>query len=129
MLLTISGFSQTSYPKVIIEDSDTLVMVTIPQLQKINLGINELQALRTENTILQGQLECSDSLIITMRNSIIVRDSLVTLQKLKYDESQKMCESLEKSLSLQKKKHMGTAIGVGAGCTLLGIIIGVLIKK
>lgn len=73
-------------------------------------------------------LVASDSLGFYWKNISIKKDTMLLFEQKKLMEANKLNESLQESLKLQKKKSRKTIIGVGVGGTLVGIILGVLLK-
>ena len=123
-----SSFSQTSYPKRILWENDTVLAITKPQLVKINRSLNDYIHLRKTNELLQMDLRVSDSLIYYWKKVAVTNDTLYLLESKKFDEAQKVNGSLQQSLREQKKKSRIINIGVGVGGTLLGILLGVLLR-
>lgn len=73
-------------------------------------------------------LVASDSLGFYWKNISIKKDTMLLFEQKKLMEANRLNESLQESLKLQKKKSRKTIIGVGVGGTLVGIILGVLLK-
>lgn len=73
-------------------------------------------------------LSASDSLISYWRQISIKKDTVIFFNAAKFEEQTKYNESLRKSLALEKRKKRKAIIGVGVGGTLIGIILGVMLK-
>lgn len=73
-------------------------------------------------------LVVSDSLCFYWKNMYLKKDTILRFETIKFEESHKYTRSLEESLKLEKKKKRKAIIGVGVGGTLIGIILGVLLK-
>lgn len=73
-------------------------------------------------------LVVSDSLCFYWKNMSFKKDTLLRLELVKFEEATKYSTSLQQSLALEKKKKRKAIIGVGVGGTLIGIILGVLLK-
>lgn len=73
-------------------------------------------------------LVASDSLGFYWKNISVKKDTMLLFEQKKLMEANRLNESLQESLKLQKKKSRKTIIGVGVGGTLVGIILGVLLK-
>lgn len=69
-----------------------------------------------------------DSLILYWRRVASANDELYTLEAKKFEEAQKETASLRQTFKEQERKRRITDIGVGVGGTLLGILLGVLLK-
>ena len=124
--ITISGFSQTSYPAKILFQNDTLVAITHPQLIKINRALNDYVHLKKAYELTQMDLAVSDSMLNYYKKSTESYKQVIDLQEQKFDlQGSYFKETLER----QKKKSRKTSIGVGVGGTLLGAVLGVLLSK
>lgn len=73
-------------------------------------------------------LVASDSLGFYWKNISVKKGTMLLFEQKKLMEANRLNESLQESLKLQKKKSRKTIIGVGVGGTLVGIILGVLLK-
>lgn len=129
--MTTYGFSQTTYPKRILYNGDTLLAITYEQTVKINRSLNKLLSLeevfpelKKEISVLEGIQEISAQQIETQRQIISKKD----LQLQQYDEymekSKQYTESLQATLKKDRARTIKTAIGVGVGGTLIGILFG-----
>lgn len=56
------------------------------------------------------------------------KDDIILFVEKKYEESVMFSETLKQSLEAEKKKSRRLAIGVGVGGTLVGILLGVLLR-
>ena len=124
-----SSFSQTSYPKRIIFERDTVIAITKPQLIKINRSLNAYNHLRLTNENLQMTLRVSDSISHYWKQTAIATDTLYRLEVQKFTHLTKVNELLQVEVENEKKKSRKIGIGVGVGGTLLGILLGVLLAK
>ena len=129
--MTTYGFSQTTYPKRILYNGDTLLAITYEQTVKINRSLNKLLSLeevfpelKKEISVLEDIQEISAQQIETQRQIISKKD----LQLQQYDEymekSRQYTESLQATLKKDRARTIKTAIGVGVGGTLIGILFG-----
>jgi len=129
--MTTYGFSQTTYPKRILYNGDTLLAITYEQTIKINRSLNKLLSLeevfpelKKEISVLEDIQEISAQQIETQRQIISKKD----LQLQQYDEymekSKQYTESLQATLKKDRARTIKTAIGVGVGGALIGILFG-----
>ncbi len=129
--MTTYGFSQTTYPKRILYNGDTLLAITYEQTVKINRSLNKLLSLeevfpelKKEISVLEDIQEISAQQIETQRQIISKKD----LQLQQYDEymekSRQYTESLQATLKKDRARTIKTAIGVGVGGALIGILFG-----
>lgn len=124
-----SGFSQSTYPKKILYENDTVLAITRPQLVTITRSLNGYIHLKKAHKLLQVDLLASDSLVFYWKSVSLAKDTVIRLEQLKYDETVKFNESLKTDLRNEKKKCRKRNFGVGIGGTLLGILLGVICFK
>jgi hypothetical protein len=123
--ITISSFSQTSYPKKILFQNDTVVAITQAQLIQVNRSLNDYVHLKEAYALTQMDLAVSDSMLNYYKQSVVSQQGIISLQDEKFN---KQTTFYEESLRREKKKSRKKSIGVGVGGTLLGIVLGVLLK-
>ena len=124
--ITISGFSQTSYPAKILFQNDTVVAITNAQLVKVNRALNDYVHLKEAYRLTQVDLAVSDSMLNYYKKSVLSQQGIINLQEQKFNTQTAF---YEESLKCEKKKSRMKSIGVGVGGTLLGIVLGVLLSK
>lgn len=124
--ITISGFSQTSYPAKILFQNDTVVAITNAQLVKVNRALNDYIHLKEAYRLTQVNLAVSDSMLNYYKKSVLSQQGIINLQEQKFNTQTAF---YEESLKREKKKSRMKSIGVGVGGTLLGIVLGVLLSK
>lgn len=124
--ITISGFSQTSYPAKILFQNDTVVAITNAQLVKVNRALNDYIHLKEAYRLTQVDLAVSDSTLNYYKKSVLSQQGIINLQEQKFNTQTAF---YEESLKREKKKSRMKSIGVGVGGTLLGIVLGVLLSK
>ncbi len=124
--ITISGFSQTSYPAKILFQNDTVVAITNAQLVKVNRALNDYIHLKEAYRLTQMDLAVSDSMLNYYKKSVLSQQGIINLQEQKFNTQTTF---YEESLKREKKKSRMKSIGVGVGGTLLGIVLGVLLSK
>lgn len=127
--MQISAFSQSSYPKRILWGNDTVLAINKEQLISINRALNNYNHLQKIHKNLQVELLIMDSMVVSLRNinSMEVKKSLLTEEK--YLKQVKISEELHKALLREKKQKIKKSICVGAGGTLIGVVIGMLLIK
>ena len=127
--MQISAFSQSSYPKRILLGNDTVLAINKEQLISINRALNNYNHLQKIHKNLQVELLIMDSMVVSLRNinSMEVKKSLLTEEK--YLKQVKISEELHKALLRERKQKIKKSICVGAGGTLIGVVIGMLLIK
>lgn len=127
--MQISAFSQSSYPKRILWGNDTVLAINKEQLISINRALNNYNHLQKIHKNLQVELLVMDSMVVSLRNinSMEVKRNLLTEEK--YLKQVKISEELHKALLREKKQKIKKSICVGAGGTLIGVVIGMLLIK
>lgn len=127
--MQISAFSQSSYPKRILWGNDTVLAINKEQLISINRALNNYNHLQKVHKNLQVELLIMDSMVVSLRNinSMEVKKSLLTEEK--YLKQVKISEELHKALLRERKQKIKKSICVGAGGTLIGVAIGMLLIK
>lgn len=127
--MQISAFSQSSYPKRILLGNDTVLAINKEQLISINRALNSYNHLQKLHKNLQVELLVMDSMVVSLRNinSMEAKRSLLTEEK--YLKQVKISEELHKALLREKKQKIKKSICVGAGGTLIGVVIGMLLIK
>jgi len=119
------SFSQTTYPRKIVINNDTLIVISPEQLYNVNMLIINYQ-------------ECQDLLKIEKKESfdkqniINIQDSaLITAQKLVSNKDQENVILLDQKKFLEKKikrQQIKTKVGIPLG-VIFGFGIGLLIFK
>jgi predicted metal-binding transcription factor (methanogenesis marker protein 9) len=109
-------------------DTDTVVAITPQQLIEINLSRNDYMQLKELHTQLQKYVVASDSTIYYWERVAATKDTEIQLERQKFEEAEKINKSITEAFESQKKKSKRTVIGVGVGGTLVGILLGVLLK-
>ena len=125
--MSLSAFSQEDYPKKTVIGSDTLVLITLPQLTKINQVYLRLdyqhdisRSLSQENNLLKGIVDNNSKILDNCMNSSAVKDSLMSEMELQYDELSKSNKSLERKLKIAKLSgNSKLFIGGGVGAYLM----------
>lgn len=127
--MQISAFSQSSYPKRILWGNDTVLAINKEQLISINRALNNYNHLQKLHKNLQVELLVMDSMVVSLRNinSMEAKRNLLTEEK--YLKQVKISEELHKALLREKKQKIKKSICVGAGGTLIGVVIGMLLIK
>ena len=127
--IQISAFSQTFYPKKILWGNDTVLAITRGQLVSINRTLNNYKHLKRINQKLQDEIGVLDSTVVSLQKINTLEHKSLILTEKKFQEQVSLSKELTECLAIEKKKKLKTSICVGAGGTLLGAIIGVLLIK
>lgn len=127
--IQISAFSQTFYPKKILWGNDTVLAITRGQLVSINRTLNNYKHLKRINQKLQDEIGVLDSTVVSLQKINTLEHKSLILTEKKFQEQVSLSKELTECLATEKKKKLKTSICVGAGGTLLGAIIGVLLIK
>jgi len=100
----LSGFSQQSYPKKIIIDGDTCVIISIGQARKINGIIVTKYEYQELSDTLFSQNNNYRSLVIVKEDQIINLGDQIDLQQAIIDDHEKISENLQLQLIRKEKK-------------------------
>lgn len=123
-----SSFCQNTYPrKMILNQTDTVVVITPVQLVKINRGLNKVRMLETLNENYLARLVVSDSLNKVLTGTIETQETVISLWKEHGKTSEEIINTLEDSMREQQRRNKRTLWGVGAGCAAAGILIGLIL--
>ena len=123
-----SSFCQNTYPrKMILNQTDTVVVITPVQLVKINRGLNKVRILETLNENYLARLVVSDSLNKVLTGTIETQETVILLWKEHGKTSEEIINTLEDSMREQQRRNKRTLWGVGAGCAAAGILIGLIL--
>lgn len=122
------SFSQNSYPKKILWESDTVLAISKEQLIKINRSLNNYNHLIKVNRNLRMSLEVSDSLCFYWRNIVLKQDSIYSMEAQKFKQVIEMNKNFQDALRKEKLKRRNIIIGTGIGGTFLGAFLGILLK-
>ena len=122
-----SSFCQNTYPrKMILNQTDTIVVITPVQLVKINRGLNKVRMLETLNENYLARLVVSDSLNKVLTGTIETQETVILLWK-EHGKTSEEINTLEDSMREQQRRNKRTLWGVGAGCAAAGILIGLIL--
>lgn len=99
--------------------------LTQPQLIKVNSALNDYVHLKKAYRLSQMDLAVSDSMLSYYKKSVVSQQGIIDLQNEKFN---KQAAFYEESIKREKRKSRKKSIGVGVGGTLLGIVLGVLLR-
>ena len=123
-----SSFCQNTYPrKMIMNQTDTVVVITPVQLVMINRGLNKVRMLETLNENYLARLVVSDSLNKVLTGTIETQETVILLLKEHGKTSEEIINTLEDSMREQQRRNKRTLWGVGACCAAAGILIGLIL--
>lgn len=94
-------------------------------MTKINRALNGYVHLKKAYELSQMDLAVSDSMLSYYKKSVISQQGIISLQDEKFN---KQTAFYEESLKREKRKSRNKSIGVGVGGTLLGVVLGVLLR-
>jgi len=121
---------QETYPKVIVNDKDTVIAVTYEQAKKVNVAYIDLSECKELIEVYQSQAVKDSILIEKLREFAIISQSQISTQNKAIENYAKMNNELKKSLSISEKQKKRNSIILGsAGGVLVGAIIAILIVK
>ena len=113
--------SQNIYPKAIIQNNDTLILITKPQLLQTNIIFSEHNVYKQKQQLLYELLSVKDSLISNKDNQINNYKSIIKIQEDKFNSEQKYSDKLYKDLKKSNKIKKLTIYAIP-----IAFIIGVL---
>lgn len=127
--MIMSSFSQNTYPKIILNEGDTVVAVTPNQLVRINRDLNSFNYLQKSYLKIVNQLSVADSLNTVQKQMLSTQDEILAVESLKFERVMLMNDNLRTIFKKKKKETRNKALLIGGGVGLsIGFIVGVIIK-
>ena len=127
--MIMSSFSQSTYPKIILNEGDTVVAVTPNQLVRINRDLNSLNYLQKSYLNIVNQLSVADSLNTVQKQMLSTQDEILAVESLKFERVMLVNDNLRTTFKKEKKETRNKALLIGGGVGLsIGFIVGVIIK-
>lgn len=127
--MIMSSFSQNTYPKIILNEGDTVVAVTPNQLVRINRDLNSFNYLQKSYLNIVNQLSVADSLNTVQKQMLSTQDEILAVESLKFERVMLVNDNLRTIFKKEKKKTRNKALLIGGGVGLsIGFIVGVIIK-
>ena len=127
--MIMSSFSQSTYPKIILNEGDTVVAVTPNQLVRINKDLNSFNYLQKSYLNIVNQLSVADSLNTVQKQMLSTQDEILAVESLKFERVMLVNDNLRTTFKKEKKKTRNKALLIGGGVGLsIGFIVGVIIK-
>lgn len=127
--MIMSSFSQSTYPKIILNEGDTVVAVTPNQLVRINRDLNSFNYLQKSYLNIVNQLSAADSLNTVQKQMLSTQDEILAVESLKFERVMSVNDNLRTTFKKEKKETRNKALLIGGGVGLsIGFIVGVIIK-
>lgn len=127
--MIMSSFSQNTYPKIILNEGDTVVAVTPNQLVRINRDLNSFNYLQKSYLNIVNQLSVADSLNTVQKQMLSMQDEILAVESLKFERVMLVNDNLRTIFKKEKKETRNKALLIGGGVGLsIGFIVGVIIK-
>lgn len=127
--MIMSSFSQSTYPKIILNEGDTVVAVTPNQLVRINRDLNNFNYLQKSYLNIVNQLSVADSLNTVQKQMLSTQDEILAVESLKFERVMSVNDNLRTTFKKEKKETRNKALLIGGGVGLsIGFIVGVIIK-
>ena len=127
--MIMSSFSQNTYPKIILNEGDTVVAVTPNQLVRINRDLNSFNYLQKSYLNIVNQLSVADSLNTVQKQMLSTQDEILAVESLKFERVMSVNDNLRTIFKKEKKETRNKALLIGGGVGLsIGFIVGVIIK-
>lgn len=127
--MIMSSFSQNTYPKIILNEGDTVVAVTPNQLVRINRDLNNFNYLQKSYLNIVNQLSVADSLNTVQKQMLSTQDEILAVESLKFERVMLVNDNLRTTFKKEKKETRNKALLIGGGVGLsIGFIVGVIIK-
>lgn len=109
--------------------TDTVVIITDPQLRSINRGLNNAEHLKRINKLLEGQVDTLERISTLKDSALTNQQKILEIQQYKAKLAMENIEELKQAISRQNKKKIGTIIKSTAIGAAVGIVIGMLIMN
>lgn len=127
--MIMSSFSQSTYPKIILNEGDTVVAVTPNQLVRINRDLNSFNYLQKSYLNIVNQLSVADSLSTVQKQMLSTQDEILAVESLKFERVMLVNDNLRTTFKKEKKETRNKALLIGGGVGLsIGFIVGVILK-
>ena len=99
-----------------------MILITEPQLRKINKGLNDGIYAKELNTLLSRQVDTLERISALKDSALIKQKKIWEIQQRKFDLVAENVKDLEKIIAEQHKKRTGTIIK----STVIGAAVGVI---
>jgi hypothetical protein len=114
--------------------TDTIYLITATQLRATCLIFSEHSFLKSENTILNGQISilqrsgrAKDYIIDSQKSQINTQDEIIIKKDLIITNNNTVIESLKAQIKAEKKERKKYFLmGTGAGAIVVGVLVVVL---
>lgn len=126
--MSLSGFSQNSYPAKIVYDKDTLVAITPIQLRIINTEIVSSQLKDLEIERYQAIVNKSNSIIALQDANISNLNTQISNYRLLQYNNNKIYQEQKNLLEIEKKRRKKSVFISISVSLCVGTIIGLLIN-
>lgn len=116
LLISVSSYSENKYPKKLIFESDTVVLITPTQLTQINCKLIDLDKCREELTLLTESNKVQDELISNLESNILLKNKEISLLNSKLENYEKTIKIYNEDISKTKRKSLvisGISITIG----------------
>lgn len=116
LLISVSSYSENKYPKKLIFESDTVVLITPTQLIQINCKLIDLDKCREELTLLTESNKVQDELISNLESNILLKNKEISLLNSKLENYEKTIKIYNEDISKTKRKSLvisGISITIG----------------
>lgn len=124
-----SSFCQTTYPKIVVYEKDTVVLFTPFQVRQINSIIVDRDALREEITLLNDLSITQNKLILSKDSQIEKYQEIISSYEASTQNFEAIINEQEKAFKDYSKKSLRNSFLIGGSCIVVGIIVGILIVK
>lgn len=126
--MIMSVFCQTGYPKKVVWNKDTVLLITKFQLVTINRLINKGECSEAQLVLKNKEGIISDSIIDIQKYQIYLKDSIIRVQNKDIAIRIKFADSVRAQLNEEKHKNIknifvSSGVGVSLGMLLTILLI------
>lgn len=119
MLISLSAISQSVYPKKAVLDKDTVGIVSIDQVRKVNKSFVDLDECQEMKDSLTAQIRVYDKLHSEMNNTItsqdkeiLIKQSIITQQQTILQDDDKIAKKMNRRIVLLKVERIALAVAL-----------------
>lgn len=124
-----SSFCQTTYPKIVVYERDTVVLFTPFQVRQINSIIVDRDILREEITLLNDLSITQNKLILSKDSQIEKYQSIITSYEASTQNLEAIIDERNRELKEHSRRSLRNGLLIGGGSLIIGLVVGFLIVK
>lgn len=124
-----SGFCQTTYPRIVAYEKDTVVLFTPFQVRQINSIVIERDILKEEISLLDSLSITQNMLILNKDSQIEKYQSIITSYEASTQNLEAIIDERNRELKEYSRRSLRNSLLIGGGSLIVGLVVGFLIVK